>query len=235
MDFLYIVVIILVFIVPPLVFIIIHLDPLTEEEVKSLGNKRRDHQIRIYFSFDNREFKASSEFKKNMQADGSFYQIQENIFEFPSLAAALLKYKKHEWIIVAFERDKKVNLIWVNKGFNRTSVSLHLPIGQVAKIATEKMQNSIFIFHNHPNINPNYYDCRKPSEKDINSAKEFSSVLNNRGFNLLEFICERGRHYEYFLSPSDKFLPFQEFVLAINNVNGQTKARNLLLHLERIF
>ena len=40
MDFLYIVVIILVFIVPPLVFIIIHLDLLTEEEVKSLGNKR---------------------------------------------------------------------------------------------------------------------------------------------------------------------------------------------------
>lgn len=173
MDFLFIAVIILVFLVPPLVFIITHLDPLIEVEVKSLGNKRRNRQIRIYFSFDNRQVRANSEFKKNMQVDGSFYQIQESLFEFPSLAAALLKYKKHEWIIVAFEKDKKVDLIWTNKGFDRTSVSLHLPIEQMAEIATKRMQNSVFIFHNHPNVNPNYYDCRKPSEKDIISAKEF--------------------------------------------------------------
>ena len=39
-----------------------------------------------------------------MRADGRFYKIEERLFEFPALATGLLKYKKHEWIIIAFER-----------------------------------------------------------------------------------------------------------------------------------
>ena len=88
MDYLPIV-IILVFCSLLLFFVLSHLRPLTEEEVRVLGNKRRKRQIRIYFSFDSREFKPNSEFKKSMKADGSFYNIEESLYEFPSSASAL--------------------------------------------------------------------------------------------------------------------------------------------------
>ncbi len=224
-----------IFLLISLTFIVTHLRPLTKDEVKSLGDKRRNRQIRMYFSFDTREFTVNKEFKKRMNPNGTFYRINENIFGFPATAAALLKYKKHEWIIIAFEKDKKVDLIWLNKGFDRSGVSPYLSVEDITKNVKQENQISVLIFHNHPNINPNYYDCRKPSGQDIKSANEFAQVLNQNGINLLEFVCERGKHYEYFLSPAGTFLPLAEFVEAIDNLNGQSKFKNLSLHFERIF
>jgi hypothetical protein len=217
------------------IFIVIHFRPLREEEIRALGQKRRNKQISQYFSFDSREFDVNKDFKKNMNPNGAFYQINENLFQFPSLASALLKYKKHEWIIVAFEKNKKVNSIWLNKGFDRSAVSLYLSIEHVAELARKEKQTSVMIFHNHPNINPNYYDCRRPSAKDIESASDFAQVLNHNGINLLEFVCERGMHYRYYLSPADNFLPLSEFIDAIDNINGLSRFKNLSLHCERIF
>jgi hypothetical protein len=189
----------------------------------------------MYFSFDAREFTVNKEFKKRMNPNGTFYGISESLFDFPAIAASLLKYKKHEWIIIAFEKDKKGELIWLNKGFNRSGVSPYLSVEDIAKICKQKNRLSVLIFHNHPNINPNYYDCSRPSNKDKKSADEFAQVLNRNGINLLEFVCERGRHYEYFLSPADTFLHLREFVEAIEKDNGQSKFKNLSLHFERIF
>lgn len=233
MEFL--IVIIDVFLLISLIFIVTHLRPLTEDEVKLLANKRRNRQIRMYFSFDNREFNVNKEFKKRMNPNGAFYRINESLFGFPATAAALLKYKKHEWIIIAFEKDKKVDLIWLNKGFDRSWVFPYLSVEDIIKNAKQENRTSVLIFHNHPNINPNYYDYRRPSDQDIKSANEFAQVLNQNGINLLEFVCERGRHYEYFLSPADTFLPLTEFVETIDKLNGQSKFKNLALHFERIF
>jgi len=218
-----------------LVFVFTHLRPLNEDEVKQLGTKRRGKQIRGYFSFVAGEFNVDKEFKKRMNPNGAFYRINEGLFGFPSVAAALLKYKKHEWIIIAFEKQKKIDLIWLNKGFDRSEVSLYLSVGNIANIAKQENYTSILIFHNHPNTNPNYYDCRRPSSKDLESANEFACVFNTHGINLVEFVCERGIHYEYFLSPAISFIPLTEFVMAINKINGLSKLKNLSLHIERIF
>lgn len=217
------------------VFIAIHLRPLREEEIRVLGQKRRNKQIPEYFSFDNREFNISKDFKKSMRPDGRFYQTNESLFEFPSLAAALLKYKKHEWIIVGFEQNKKVNSIWLNKGFDRSAVSLYLSMEYITEIAKKNKQTSVLVFHNHPNTSPNYYDYSRPSEKDIKSASDFAQILNCNGINLLEFVCERGIHYKYYLSPADSFLSLSEFIYAINKVNGLSRFKNLSLHFKRIF
>lgn len=216
-----------------LIFILTHLRPLTEDEVRQLGTKKRRKQIRQYFSFDKREFTVNKEFKKRMKPSGRFYQISDSLYKFPAIAAALLKYKKHEWIVVAFERKKKIFLIWLNKGLNRLRVSSYLSAGDMAKVADEKGTTSVVTFHNHPN--PDYLDCTKPSGQDIETAKVRSSVLNDRGVNLVSFVCERGRHYEYFLSPADSFLPLPQFIEEINEVNGRSKLKNLSLHFERIF
>jgi hypothetical protein len=233
MEFL--LVIIGVFLLISLISIVIHLRALTKEEVKSLGGKRRNKQTRMYFSFNTQEFAVNKEFKKRMNPNGTFYRISESLFAFPAIAAALLKYKKHEWMIIAFEKDKKVELFWLNKGFDRSGVSPYLSLEDITKTAKQENQISVLIFHNHPNADPSYDDCTTPSDQDIKSANKFAQTLNPNGINLLEFVCERGKHYGYFLSLSDNFLPLTEFTEAIDKINGQSKFKNLSLHFERIF
>lgn len=218
-----------------IVFILTHLRPLDEDEVEQLAMKRRGKEIRKYFSFATVEFDVNKEFKKRINPNGTFYRVNEELFNFPSIAAALLKYKKHEWIIIAFEKQKKIDLIWLNKGFDRSCVSPYLSAMDIINIAMRGNYTSVLIFHNHPNPNPNYYNYSRPSSKDLESASELAHILNKFGINLVEFVCERGMHYEYFLSPSDSFFPISEFVMAINKINGLSWQENLLLHIERIF
>ena len=218
-----------------IILVLTHLRPMTDKEIVRLGTKRRHKQIRTYFSFNPNEFNVDKEFKKRMNPDGKVYEIYEEISLFPSTAAALLKYKKHEWIIIAFEKQKYIDLIWLNKGFDRSNVSPYLSLEDIVDIAKRENHTSVFIFHNHPNTNPNYYDCSKPSITDIESAKEFAALLNRNNINLVEFVCERGMHYEYFLSTSSSFLPLSDFLSAIYNVNGLSKLKNLSLHVDRIF
>ena len=217
------------------IFIIFHFRTLTENEVIQLSKKRRDKKLSEYFIFDNREYSANKSFKKNMNPNGKIYQINETLFEFPSIAAALLKYKKHEWIIIAFEKNKNINFIWLNKGLNRASVSSYIDISTICNFCKEYNQTSILIFHNHPNVNHNYYDVSTPSDNDIESAKYFAQALNINEINLLEFICERGSHNKYYFSITDSFLPLSGFISTINENNGKSKIKNLLLHYERVF
>jgi len=216
------------------VFVFTHLRPLDEDEVKQLATKRRDGRIRGYFSYELAEFNIDKGFKKRMNPNGAFYKINEDLFEFPSIASALLKYKKHEWIIIAFEVQRTINSIWLNKGFDRSEVSPHLSARDMVNIAKRENYTSILIFHNHPNSNPRNYDCRNPSSTDLESANEFTRVFNAHGVNLVEFICERGIHHEYLLSPANSFLPLSDFAMAVDDINGLSKLKNLSLHIERI-
>lgn len=217
------------------VFFITHLRPLTELEIWQLAEKRRNRQIREYFIFSQVEFLPNPEFKKNMKADGRYYVINEKLFELPSIIAALLKYKKHEWIVVAFEKNRTIDLIWLNKGEDNRSVSLIPSLGKLSYQAHKENYTSVLKFHNHPNSNPGLYDCTKPSEQDLRSARIFATAYNDYGVNLVEFVCERGRHYEYFLSPAHKFLPLNDFIIAVRSRNGLRSLQNLSLHMERIF
>jgi len=224
-----------VFFLVSMIFILTHLRPLTQAEIKSLAGKRRNNQVRNYYSFDNRELLADKEFKKQMNSSGKFYNVNETLFSFPSTAAALLKYKKHEWIIFGFERNKSIDLIWLNKGFDKTSASSNISLTEIAFTAKQKNHTSVLMFHNHPNSNPNDYSFTKPSDVDLKSAKELMQVLNSDGINLLEFVCERGKHYEYFLSVTDTFFPLHDSINTISKENNESKFTNLSLHFERVF
>ncbi|MBN1571929.1 MAG: hypothetical protein JW984_01895 [Deltaproteobacteria bacterium] len=217
-----------------LVFVITHLRPLRDYEIKSLAIMRRDIKVRIYYSFRIVEFFADKNFKKKMNPNGEFCEISEELINFPGIAASLLKYKKHEWTIIGFEKDRLVNLIWLNKGFDNKRVNIYLPLNDIANIALRKNYNTVLIFHNHPNTNPRYYSCINPSDQDLKTASEFAQVLNDNKIGLLEFVCERGGFYEYFYSPSDSFFPLANFVKSIERVNGSSLLKNLSLHIERI-
>ena len=230
MDLGHIVVILLITII---LFIITHLRPLNEREITKLSHKKRKEEIKRYFSFDNSEYYVDKEFKRKMRPDGKFYHSFDELIKFPSIAAGLLKYKKHEWIIIAFEKNKVIDLLWLNKGFDRTCVSSALSAHTLLKISRENDYTSVLIFHNHPNSDPDYYDCSKPSDQDVVSAQSYSNELNRYGINVIEFVCERGRHYQYFSSITESFLPLKGFMDSIAQKNGRSWLQNLLLHIER--
>jgi hypothetical protein len=216
-------------------FILTHVHPLSEYEIERLSEKRRGNKISWYYFFSTKEMGINKDFKKRINPNGAFYSMSERLSDFPSLAAALLKYKKHEWLVIAFEKEKQINMIWVNKGIDRTQVGLFLPLNKIIEIAKQKGDTTVFMFHNHPNTNPNYYSCTKPSERDLESAEAWAKALNANGLNNFEFVCERGRHYLYYRSISESFLPVITFIKEVEHSNGISKWKNLKLHLERIF
>lgn len=218
-----------------LAFVLTHLRTLTEEEVKLLAKKRRDKEIRAYYTFNSRELIADKDFKKKMNNNGAFYPMNESLNRFPSLAAALLKSKKHEWVIVAFEKDKNIELIWLNKGSDRNGVTMFLSTETILETSKLKGYQTIIRLHNHPNSDPKRYTCAMPSPQDMKAAIEFSRSLNNNGINLVEFVCERGKHHEYWLSPADSFYPMGDYLSAVSEVNGLSWKGNFGLHFERIF
>ena len=218
-----------------LIFILLHLRPLTSEQVGQLATKLRKSEIKKYLNFDNREYIPNKKFKSNMKPNGSFYNIDDPLYEIPSISASLLKYKKHEWIILAFEKNKKINMIWVNKGNDNSSVSFTFDFNYFVKIAKENNYTSLLIFHNHPNSKPKEYDKTSPSESDISSAKEFAKMLRSRSINLIEFVCERGNHYIYYRSINDSFLSIENFIEKICEKNNESRMKNLSLHIQRIF
>ena len=230
MEYLFLVILV----IGVILFVVTHLRPLTKDELLELSFKKRGKKVREYFSFANHETTVDKTFKKRMNPNGKFYRAEQSLRHFPSTAAALLKYKKHEWIIVAFEKKRTIELFWLNKGFDRSSVSSFLSPEDMIQTAQGNGYSSILIFHNHPNSNPQYYSCTRPSDMDLESARESSIRLNDNGINLVEFVCERGRHYQYFSKISNQFLPATIFYRKLQGENGQSKLGNLSLHLQRL-
>lgn len=218
-----------------LLFITLHLRSLADYEVTSLGIKRRKRNIEAYFHMDNIERSVNVEFKKSLNPRGVFYRVDLPLYSAASTVAGLLKYKKHEWIVVAFEKGKQVGHLWVNKGHNNSSASIYLPLNEALDTAIRNGYSSILMFHNHPNSNPSRYNCTQASKTDLFTASYWASTLNPGGVSLAEYVCERGLHYRYFLSPSESFVPLADFIEAINRANGYSRFGNLCLHMERIF
>lgn|GEM_PF-1251547 len=209
--------------------------PLSDEEIATLAAIRRNKDIRAYFSFDNKEYSANPSFKKKMNPNGQMYAVDDPLWRFPAIAAALLKGKKHEWVIIGFEKSKKVIQMWVNKGNDNNSVDIFLNPEKLVEIAKENDCRSILIFHNHPNSNPSRYDCSMASNQDISTAKKYANILNSKGINLLEFICERGHHYEYYLSAANCFMSIESYLKDIRNNDATFRFNNLGLRIELTF
>src|SRR5688572_6203989 len=89
--------------------------PLTPEEVHGLAAKRRRTRQIQEFSFCVQPRPATPAEKKAMDRTGEFVACDLDFFEMPSRVAGLLKYKKHEWIVIAFIAQKRVLRFWWNK------------------------------------------------------------------------------------------------------------------------
>lgn len=210
-------IIILLAAVVAIVSLLILTRPLNKSDIRALAYKRRNLAISAYYTFDTDEYWISPEAKKKMQPHGSLYELSPPISlnSFPSFAAALLKYKKHEWIIIGFEREGLVVKLWVNKGQDSETACLKLSLSSLLAIAKEQNCTTVLFLHNHPNPNPSQFSTSRPSENDLSFTQTLANLLVPESVNLLAFICERGRHYEYWRSIHNEFLPIESFVKAI--------------------
>jgi hypothetical protein len=216
-------------------FVFSHFRPLNDNEVSALASKRRSRKINAYYQFSHWEAAVNLEFKKAMAAKGGYYNVNTTLKEFPAIAAGLLKYKKHEWIIIGFEKEQKIDFIWLNKGPDNTEVTSHLSFAGVVNHARSGNHTTVIVLHNHPNPNPGVYSLLGASEQDLRSAKAFEGVLLAASVNLVEFVCERGQFRRYHIAIAPSFIPVPPIFAAIRAENNKSRFRNFELHLERIF
>ena len=158
--------------------------------------------------------------------------MNKNLNEFPVYAAALLKYKKHQWMILGFAENKKVKLMWVNKGDNKKSVTLALSSQEMVKKAVNLKCDTVLRFHNHPN--PRKHNLSRPGRYDKKTCQKYGDLLARNSINYLDFVCKEGLPYKFNEKYHETFIPREEFINNIKEMNGKSKSKNLKLHKERL-
>ena len=164
-----------------------------------------------------------------MNALGEFVVCDIDYAKAPSRVAGLLKYKKHEWIVFAFIRNKRVTRLWWNKGPDGTRVRPFLQGRDLEKTIESLKPDALAILHNHPNPDPALYRLNKPSETDLNSAESLHCRLATHGITLLEFICERGVPHLYYGAFPDHVVPVEPILTEIQKVDGIMLFKNYSL------
>lgn len=217
------------------VFVWIYSRPLNQRQIADLAARRRSANIKTYFHFHGAPIMADAAFKQKMPARGGWFNLNCPIETWPATAAALLKHKKHEWIIVAFLHGRRVSRLWVNKGADNTSVALPLDPQLLLEECHRGGFSSIFFHHNHPNPAPREFYMLLPSSQDAAFAAQYAATLVAGGVNVFQFICERGRFRCFHSRVAGQFMPVAEFRDRVARRNGLSWHSNLGLHVERLF
>lgn len=215
-----------------LIFWCTHRNPLSESETKLLAEKRRIQDINKFYYFVNVEMTVDKNFKSKMIASGGFFNINEKLSEIPALSAALLKSKKHEWILIAFEKNQEIKYLWMNKGLDNKSAKLLINSDEIVRFAESQSSSTVLMFHNHPNSNPNLYNHTNASQTDMNTADHISSLLSIKDVNHIAFVCERGRFYRYFYNYTNSFFPIEGYIDTVYCMDNTDKKINYRLHKE---
>jgi len=215
-----------------IVFWLTHRRDLTDSEMKKLSQKRRGKYIKENYNFRLVNSFPDKKFKSSMDSKGKMYRANISLKDFPSYAANLLKWKKHEWVLLALVQDKQVKFFFANKGLDNSSVSYNCNIYNLLKICKDNGCQTIMRFHNHPNSDPQHYTCLLPSNQDKISAKSISEIAIVEGINWLDFVCERGSFSSFYREFSKTFFPQTSKIRYIKEENGKSKTLNYKLQHE---
>lgn len=221
----------LIWLIIEFVFFVLHRNPLSDDEILKLSQKRTHKYIKKNYTFNNVPVAVNKEFKSSLKPNGCWYNANESLASFPSYIAALLKGKKHEWVVLAIEKDGIVYGFYANKGYDNSSVSFNCDLDYIMRKCEEYGCSTIMRFHNHPNVNPNHQTCLLASEQDKSSALWCWGQVNH-SYNWLDFVCERGNFIKFFEQYSPAFTPDvakNEYIQAENNISP---FKNYKLHRE---
>lgn len=202
---------------------------LTDEEYKLLSNKKTTEYFNNLYSFDRESttgLRMPKENKSFMEADGKYYEMNRDVDLFGAWVPLLLKDKKHEWIVIALEKDEKIIGMWLNKG-SPEMVYPFLSVESLIDKCKEQSARALICFHNHPN------SYAIASAQDVRSARLCAEKATANGVHWIDCVCAAGACKKYFeqFSPEqvpEKFLPEQLKVLYSNS--RKPKITNYLLH-----
>ncbi len=197
-----------------------HRHPLNNQEILALSMKRQRIRALRKFDFSTMQRPADAAEKKAMKSQGEFVGCDLGYRDSPARIAGLLKYKKHEWIVIAFINSLHVRRLWWNKGPDGTKVWSFLRDHSLKSAIRSLRPDAIAILHNHPNPDPSRYRMTIPSEADFRSAGFYDGEFSKHDISLLEFICERGVPHLYYASFADSVVPIDPITDEIQKVNG---------------
>lgn len=213
------------------VFFVKHQEPLDENELLQLSKKRTREYIHKHYQFKKVVVTVNKRFKASLNPNGKWYETEIELSLFPSYVAALLKGKKHEWVVLAIEKDGVVLGFYANKGRDKRSVSFNCSLSEIMEKCKRQGCSTIMRFHNHPNGNPNYETHLLASKQDKLSAKSCAERVIH-SYNWLDFVCERGDFIKFFEQYSPAFFPESARIEQIRAENNISKWGNYILHRE---
>jgi hypothetical protein len=153
-----------------------HRHPLTTQELLTLSRKRQRNRALWKFDFSTMPQPADAVEKKAMKSQGEFVGCDLGYPDAPARIAGLLKYKKHEWIVIAFINSFHVRHLWWNKGPDGMRVWSFLRDHSL-KVAIRSLRpDAIAILHNHPNPDPSRYGANVPSDPLICGQQASTTV-----------------------------------------------------------
>ena len=206
--------------------------PLSESEVRALAIKRRRILNLAEYDFDKNQTAIQAEAKKIMKIEGEMIRSSLDFYSVPSYIAGFLKYKKHEWIAVAFISKKVMKAVWWNKGPDNESTNLKLSHRKFIQTIHRYNADAIAMFHNHPNSISSYWPISIPSETDLVSARTMQHFFMSKSITLLEFICERGVPKLYYAAFPTAINPLDDMIAKINYLNRKSVISNYKLRRE---
>jgi len=133
--------------------------------------------------------------KKTAHGKGSFFHSPyRSRRDFLDYMGQFFKYKKHEWIFVAFMVDGLVDRFWLNKGPSAEGVSPFIGIQDIARICKDNGYTHVLVGHNHP------AGALSPSKQDRIFLEEFMDLLAQENISVEHLVFVAGRWRNYGLS-----------------------------------
>jgi len=221
--------IIVIIVLVPLLYLFyfwVNSEILTDDEINELACSQRFWDTYNYLGFTESQFEVNKEFKSALNKNGQLYNCNESLNNFPAVASALLKGKKHEWIIFAFAKNKMVYSFYTNKGNDNQSVAPNLSSDYIIKIAENGGADMVLEFHNHPNA------VLSASQQDITSANYFGEIFTNKSLNFTAFVSGAGRFHQYGWWFNETFFDINNYLKHIKKENGTSRSVNFDLRKE---
>jgi len=138
---------------------------------------------------------AAQALKKTVRTEaGSHRSPYSSRRDFLDYMGQFFKYKKHEWIFIAFMKGGLVDLFWLNKGPDADEVGLFIGIQDAIGICTRNGYDGILVGHNHPS------GVLAPSKADRAFLEEFMDSLAQTGISVEHLVFVAGQWRNYGLS-----------------------------------
>ena len=133
--------------------------------------------------------------KKTVRGAGTFCQSPHSSRrDFLDYMGQFFKYKKHEWVFIAFMTDGVVDRFWLNKGPDNEGVCSFVGISDVAEICQKEGFNRVLVGHNHPS------GALAPSKQDRIFLEKFIDPLAQVTVSVEHLVFVAGRWRNYGLS-----------------------------------